>query len=115
MEHKILSAELFKEDELLDIIRTHEKDAWEVAALGKIAGRDTLVLVKAGKFFDHQILETDNHSAAEINALIAEKIAEGCKICAVGEFYGKNLVVVKKLKTDSDPNAKPPVDKSKKS
>lgn len=97
MEHKMIDSGWKSLEELNKLIKKHEPDGWSVAAMGDIFDEDILVMVKFNDTpANHKVIPVDVNSMMELKMVIAEKIAEGYEICAIGECSGKPMIVVKK-------------------
>lgn len=97
MEHKLVDSGWESPEQLRDIIKDLEREGWSVAAIGDIFGEDIMVLVRFDETpANHEIIPVDVSSMPELKMVIAEKIAEGYEICAIGECSGKPIIVAKK-------------------
>ena len=98
MEHKLVDKGWETVEDLQSLIKTEENNGWNVVAMGKILGADVLVMTKRDKLFEHEVFPVEVDSRDQLNMVLAEKIAQGCKICAIGECQGSPIIIVKKPK-----------------
>jgi hypothetical protein len=96
MEHKIIDIHCDTVELLSEVICTEQRDGWSVVAMGLILGDEVMVLVKRDKRFQHEVIPIEAGSRAELNAIIAEKIAEGAKVCAIGNCGDIPIIIIKR-------------------
>ena len=96
MEHKIIDIGCETVELLNKLVAREQHDGWSVVAMGRILGDEVMVLVRRDKRFAHEIIPVDAESRAAFNTIIAEKIALGNKICAIGECGGTPIIIIKK-------------------
>jgi hypothetical protein len=96
MEHKIIDINCDTVELLSELVSKEQGDGWSVVAMGRILGAEVMVLVKREKRFHHEIVPVNSESRAAFNTVIAEKIALGNKICAIGECGEVPIIIIKK-------------------
>ena len=97
MEHKLVDKTWQSPSELEDIIRAHQVEGWCVGAMGNIQGSEIIVMTKMNDTpANHEVIPIDVTSAADLKLKIAEKIAEGYEICAIGECSGIPILIARK-------------------
>lgn len=96
MKHKIIPATWKTKEALLDVIRSHERDKWSVAALGTIFGSDVLVLVNDGSSYAHEMISIFWKTKNKLKEILVEKEISGWRVCAIGECFGSSIMILKK-------------------
>ncbi len=97
MEHKLVDSGWDSPEELAGLIKEFENDGWYVAAVGEIFSENILVLVRFNEVpANHEVIPVNVNSMPELKMVIAEKIAEGYEICAIGESSGTPIIIVRK-------------------
>ncbi len=96
MEHKFISATWKTKDGLEEIIKTHQREGWSVAALGEVFGGQVLILTKDGNYYEHDIISTMWKTSKKLEEAVSRKGIEGWQVCAVGECFGSGLLISKK-------------------
>jgi hypothetical protein len=98
MEHKIIDINCDTVELLTQLVMNEQREGWSVVAMGRILGDEVMVLVKREKKFEHEIIPVEAESRAAFNAIIAEKIAEGGKVCAIGVCGETPIIIIKKVR-----------------
>ena len=96
MEHKLVDSGWETIEDLQGLVKVEEANGWTVTAMGRILGADVIVMTRRDKRFEHEIIPVEVQSRDQLNMLLAEKIAQGCKISAIGECQGSPIIIVKK-------------------
>ena len=98
MEHKLIPASWRSSGGLKKVIQEHERDGWEVAALGEIFGGNVLVMFRDGESsYEHEVIQIFWKLRDSVSSMIREKQREGWQVAAIGDALGGSLLILKRL------------------